>query len=350
MEKNKIKKTYRTDLAYDAVEHENNDQMWQDVNRHVYQINGIDVAKLVVDEQSSNLLNKKAGVYYTIDLTNENYHDYKQSEVIEKSISEVIREILETHQLTGKKCLVVGLGNVNVTPDAVGPYVLDNIIVTRHLFNDATVSNRYSEVSGISPGVMGNTGIETFDIVKSVIDKIDIDYVIVVDALASSSILRINRTVQITDTGISPGSGVGNKRKEISFETVGLPVIAIGVPTVVDFVTITSEVIDLVLKYLALAIDEKEQSNFLANKPLENDLVNQSEPNQKLKEHFFGKIGILTEEEKRELINVAITNNGYNMMVTPKDVDLEIEDLSKIVAMAINLALHRHEENQEKQS
>lgn len=346
MENKNLKQTYRTDLAYDEVEHlgQTRGEHLQTFNKEILDINGVNVYKLTVDEQSSHYLNKKPGFYYTIDLSEENYHDYKRSEIIEKSIATVIKEAIEQLGMTGKKCLVVGLGNVNVTPDAVGPYVLDNVIVTRHLFNDATVSSKYSEVSGISPGVMGNTGIETFDIVQSVIDKIDVDYVIVVDALASSSILRVNRTVQITDTGISPGSGVGNKRKEISKETVGKPVIAIGIPTVVDFVTITSEVIDLVLRYLQMSVNGDVHQNFLAKEKIPQNLLEQKEPSQSLKEHFLGEIGKLTEQEKRELIHVAITDNGYNMIVTPKDVDLEIEDLSKIIAMSLNLALHNHDE------
>lgn len=334
------KKMYRTDLAFDEIEHlkgENANQKMYDELRY----NDIKTYRLVVDEQISETINKKKGTYYTIDLEQRDYHDYKESEVIENGVALVLKELIEKLNLTRKKCLVVGLGNDNVTPDAVGPYVLDHVIVTRHLFTDQTVSDKYSEVSGITPGVMGNTGIETYDIIKSVVNTIDVDYLIVVDALASSSITRINRTIQITDSGISPGSGVGNRRKELSYETLGVPVIAIGVPTVVDFVTITTEVIELVLRFLSGKKENQIKTNFLAKTPVENNLTDLKEPSDEFKNYIFGEIGKLSEEDRLALIDQAITNNGYNLMVTPKDVDMEIEDLSKIIAMSINLALHQ---------
>lgn len=332
------KKMYRTDLALDEVEHIENQASESLYEERQY--NEITAYRLVVDNHLHDLIGKKKGIYYTIDLGKNNYHDYKESESIEKGVASVLKELLEEHNLIHKKCLVVGLGNDNVTPDALGPYVLDRIIVTRHLFTDQTVSNKYSEVSGITPGVMGNTGIETYDIIKSVVNSINVDYLIVVDALASSSIMRINRTIQITDTGISPGSGVGNKRKELSYETIGVPVIAIGVPTVVDFVTITTEVIDLVLKYLSGSMGNNLKANFLSKEPIKNDLHLFESPSEEVKNYFLGEIGKLNDEERQALINQAITDNGYNLMVTPKDVDMEIEDLSKIIAMSINMTLH----------
>ena len=212
----------------------------------------------------------------------------------------------------GKKCLIVGLGNINVTPDALGPYVVDNVIVTRHLFELNKISEGFSNVSAISPGVMGTTGIETYDIISSVVKEIDCDYLIVVDALATSSISRVNKTIQITDSGINPGSGVGNKRKELSFDTLGIPVIALGVPTVVDSVTITSDIIEYLLKHLENINEEK----------------------------MLGEFGLLKEETKRKLIKGVLEPNGFNMMVTPKEIDADIEDLTKIIANSINLSLH----------
>ncbi len=335
------KKMYRTDLAFDEVEHFGKNDDSKNVLYDELDYNGLKTYRLEVDDYVSGLIEKKKGIYYTIDLEQHNYHDYQESEKIEKGVSLVLKEIIEKHGLTRKKCLVIGLGNDNVTPDALGPYVLDHIIVTRHLFTDQTVSDKYSEVSGITPGVMGNTGIETYDIIKSVVNTIKVDYLIVVDALASSSITRINNTIQITDSGISPGSGVGNRRKELSFETIGIPVIAIGIPTVVDFVTITTEVIDLVLKYLNGSADDKLKTNFLAKEPLENKIHNFEEPSAEFKNYFLGEIGKLNENERSALIDQAITSNGYNLIVTPKDVDMEIEDLSKIIAMSINMALHQ---------
>lgn len=319
----------RTDLAYDVVTR-HKDYDIKDFFESYEEISGIPVYKNIIGTEASKVLNKQKGTYYTIDLTKVDFHDVNLCENVEHALADVLIKMLINLNLKNKKCLLVGLGNINVTPDALGPYVMDNVIVTRHLFKMGNISEGFSEVSAISPGVMGNTGIETFDIIKSVNDSIKADFVIVVDALASSSIARVNKTIQITDTGISPGSGVGNRRKELSEKTMGVPVIAIGVPTVVDAVTITSDAIDLVVKYLSKATNEKK-----VHEPIEN-----YEPTEETKEILMGQIGLLTEEEKKNLIKEVLTPNGYNMMVTPKEVDADIEDLSKIIATGLDMALH----------
>ncbi|OLA10570.1 MAG: GPR endopeptidase [Coprobacillus sp. 28_7] len=252
----------------------------------------------------------------------------------ENVLANVIKEVMEFENIKNEdKGLIVGLGNINVTPDSLGPLVVDNVIVTRHMFmiNPSKVSPGIREVSAIAPGVMGTTGIETFDIIEAVKSKIDVDYMIVVDALASRSIDRVNKTIQITNTGISPGSGVGNRRKELSKETIGIPVIAIGVPTVVDAVTITSDTIDIIMKYM---------NNLHRNKPEEIDIENTPRPNKEYREELFGNVGALSEEEKRQLIDEILTPTGFNMMVTPKEVDLDISDLTQIISKAIDQALH----------
>lgn len=325
-----LKNLFRTDLAYDEVE-------YLDLVESINTTSGISISKLNVDNELANKINKKEGLYYTIDLLDDSFHDYKKSELIEEEVSKVLKDLIEQEKVMGKKCLVVGLGNINVTPDALGPYTLDNIIVTRHLFVNGTVSDKYSEVSGISPGVMGSTGIETFDIIKSIVDDIKVDYLIVVDALCSSAIKRINKTIQITNTGISPGSGVGNRRKEISKETLGIPVIAVGIPTVVDFATVASEIMDLVVKYLDFH-SKGETVNFL--NPTDMNLE-ERKVDQTLKTKFLGEIGKLNDEQKKQLLYDVVNNGGYNMIVTPKEIDLDIEDLSKIVAMSINKAVHK---------
>ena len=307
----------RTDVAYDeAINHVSD---LPDLIQSDEIIDDIPIYKSVVGPYASSVMNKKVGTYYTIDLENIDYHDLTICENVEKIVGKVIKRFIDEKKLSRSKCLLVGLGNINVTPDALGPYVMDNVIVTRHLFKMNNVSEGFSEVSAISPGVMGTTGIETFDIIKAVKEKIDIDFMIVVDALASNSTKRVNKTIQITDTGISPGSGVGNKRKELSEETVGIPVIAVGVPTVVDAVTITNDTINYVIDYL---IKDTKQTN------------NNS------KELLMGQIGLLNEEEKRALMYDILSPTGYNLMVTPKEVDEDISDLSKIIASGINFAVH----------
>lgn len=330
---NLMKWQVRTDLAYDEVLSQNNE------------IEGVQTSNFIVDDlnvikhyvlDSSNI-NKQAGTYYTIDLKDVDFHDSKICENIEKCLSKVINELLIEKGLKNKKCLLVGLGNINVTPDSLGPYVMDNVIVTKHLFDMNNISEGFSNVAAMSPGVMGTTGLETFEVIKSVIENISFDFLIVVDALATNSIERVNKTIQITDTGISPGSGVGNKRKELSEKTVGIPVIAVGVPTIVDAVTISSCVIDYVLKYLnQVSSSNKPSDKLVVHHQIDLDIPT----NRVVDEELFGQFGKLTEEEKRSLIQDILTPSGYNLMVTPKEIDADVEDLSKIIAGGLNIALH----------
>lgn len=315
----------RTDLATEAIKN-------YQIDEEERNINGIELRRVFVDESQGKAIGKKQGVYYTLDTRAIETHDNDDIANCVNVLSSVIKEIMEYEEIKeNAKGLIVGLGNINVTPDSLGPLVCDNVIVTRHMFllDPTKVSPGIREVSAISPGVMGTTGIETFDIIEAVKNKIDIDYMIVVDALASRSIDRVNKTIQVTNTGISPGSGVGNRRKELSKETIGIPVIAIGVPTVVDAVTITSDTIDIIMKYM---------SNM--HKSRKMDIENTPRPNKEYREEIFGNVGALSEEEKRQLIDEILTPTGFNMMVTPKEVDLDISDLTEIISKAIDKALH----------
>jgi len=337
--------TLRTDLAHEDVSRRKPEEL-PDVQREELDVQGLRVQKTVIGETAAEKLKKRAGSYFLIELEPGDYHDSKTCRKIELALSEVLDYMLTDLGVKGKRALVVGLGNVNVTPDSLGPYVLDNIIVTRHLFELGTVSEGYSEVCGMSPGVMGTTGIETYDIINAVRGQVEVEFLIVIDALAAASIARVNRSIQITDAGISPGSGVGNKRKEISSQTMGVPVIAIGVPTVVDAVTITSDTIDFILKYLNQeAFGEKRLAEALASTPLKQDFSELELPKEDLREQWMGKIGLLTEAEKRSLIKEVLTPQGYNMMVTPKEVDADVEDLAKLIATSIDITLHESYRN-----
>ena len=197
-------------------------------------------------------------------------------------------------------------------------------------------------MSAINPGVMGTTGIETSDIIASIIDKIKPDFVIVIDALASQSIERVNKTIQMTDTGIHPGSGVGNSRKEISKEVLGIPVIAIGVPTTVDAVTIVSDTINYMYKHFSYT---KENINNPSNKLMissPNYLKKNIRINKKDKSKLLGMIGNLDEQETRQLIYEVLSPVGYNLMVTPKEIDFLIDKLSYIIGEGINKSLHKN--------
>ena len=152
----------------------------------------------------------------------------------------------------------------------------------------------------------------------------------------------INKTIQITDTGISPGSGVGNKRKELSQDTLGIPVIAVGVPTVVDAATITSDTMEYILKYLNHKANNNDvPASKLSIEPMNVDYEKVEEAPNKMKQHLMGQIGLLDEQQIKTLIEDVLTPNGFNMMVTPKEIDADIEDLAKIIAMGIDITLHK---------
>lgn len=333
----------RTDLAFESINLEKMQYANEVIDEEFTQNNMI-IKRTVINENVGREINKKPGLYYCLDTSAIQTHDHDDLKNCEYALSTIIKEVLKFEGIDHtKRGLIVGLGNLNVTPDSLGPLVIDNVIVTRHMFiiNPEDVSQGISDVSAISPGVMGNTGIETFDIIDAVIKRINVDYVIAVDALASRSIARVNKTIQVTNTGISPGSGVGNKRKELSKESIGIPVIAIGVPTVVDAVTIASDTVEFLLKYFNVKLNEKDRpSNKIVFKA---DPINYSEteaPEQKYRRHFLGEFGVLDEDAKRQLINEVLSPNGYNMMVTPKEVDIDIEDLTQVISGAIDRALH----------
>lgn len=330
----------RTDLAFEAID------MLElkncpEIKEEEYEVNKMIVRRTIVSDKIAKELGKKSGIYYSLDTRSIETHDNDDLENCEKELTKIIKEVLNVEGINSShKGLVVGLGNINVTPDSLGPLVVDNVIVTRHMFliNPEEVSEGISEVSAISPGVMGTTGIETVDIIDAVIKKINVDYVIAVDALASRSIARVNKTIQVTNTGISPGSGVGSKRKELSKSTIGIPVIAIGVPTVVDAVTIAIDTASFVMKYLTKYIEDKKIFQDEMNKKINFEEV--KEPHDKYKKQFLGDFGTLDDIAKRELIEEVLTPNGYNMMVTPKEVDLDISDLTHVISGAIDRALH----------
>ena len=227
----------RTDLAIDYVEEK---KELEGVKHKTEIIDNIKVTN--VELESDNVLNKKKGKYITLEF--EDVTDSKNRQKVIDTLTFVLKKILKVKK--NSFGLVVGLGNDKSTPDSLGPLVVNDIIVTNHLYLLNEMSNTYKRLAAINPGVMGETGIETSDIIESVVKKIKPSYLIVIDSLASKSIERLNKTIQITDTGIHPGSGIGNKRKEISFETLGIPVIAIGVPTVVDATVIVSDTINFI--------------------------------------------------------------------------------------------------------
>lgn len=324
----------RTDLIVEQVTDENN------VSTKVYDENGIKITTVEVDKNMSEQINKKVGDYVTIEF--DDVTDSHNQEIVKKIFSEQLSEIIKKTKIKDSdKCLIIGLGNDKSTPDSLGPLTIDKVLVTNHLFMYGQVEEGFRSVSAIIPGVTGTTGIETSDLIKSVVDGIKPDFLIMIDALASQALDRVNKTIQISNTGIHPGSGVGNSRKEISKDTTGIPVIAIGIPTVVDAVTVVSDTINYMQKHYAF------HKKFIKN-PL-SKLVSSTQINYLKKEvaiekedkiNLLGIVGSLNEMEIKQLILEVLTPIGYNLMVTPKEVDFIVEKLATILGEGINISLH----------
>lgn len=310
--------------------------------------NDIKISLVEVTAEGEKNLGKKQGQYLTIEVVGIRQQDTELQGKVEKVFANEFAHFIKQAGIKeDASCLVVGLGNWNVTPDALGPLVCENLLVTKHLFDlqPEYVEDGYRSVSALSPGVMGLTGIETSDIIFGVVEKTKPDFVIAIDALASRSIERVNSTIQISDTGIHPGSGVGNKRKEISKETLGIPVIAIGVPTVVDAVSITSDTIDFILKHFGKEMREGDKpSRSLVPAGMSfgkrRKLTEEDLPEAEHRQTFLGMIGTLEDEEKRKLIYEVLSPLGHNLMVTPKEVDVFIDDMANLLASGLNSALH----------
>ena len=338
--KNRInlsKYNVRTDLVIDNEIKDNY------VNKREINDNII-VTNIEVNIELSTLLNKKEGIYTTIEFEDVTNHEDKE-EII-TVLSEEINKILIKKDINNKaSCLILGLGNRLSTADSLGPATIDKVMVTRHLFLlNANVKEGIREVAALSPGVMANTGIETYDIICSIVKEVKPNFLIVIDALASSSIERINKTIQITDTGIHPGSGIGNNRKEISHDTIGIPVIAIGVPTVVESSIIVSDTINYIFNHLSY-IKENFDSNKLVIKHRNSkkylEQIKKSNLSHEEKQEVSGILGTMDEEKKKELIFEVLNSIDYNLIVTPKEIDFLIDKLSEVIAKSINRALHK---------
>ena len=323
----------RTDLAIEASINIDN------INKSVKRIDDIIVTNIYLDSNSSKIVNKKSGNYTTIEF--DDVTDFNKKEKVKEIFSKELKIFLEKLNIQlDASCLVLGLGNISSTPDALGPLSLNNILVTNHLFEISKVEEGFRRVSAFSPGVTGNTGIETSDLVLGVISKLKPDFVIVIDALASKSLDRVNKTIQMTDTGIHPGSGIGNNRKEISKGTLGIPVIAIGIPTVVDAVTIVSDTITYMQKHFSYMKNNIKSVNKLIPINKINYLNASVEIKLEDKKNLLGMVGSLDDIEIRQLIYEVLSPIGYNLMVTPKEINFVIDKLSDIIGSGINKALH----------
>ncbi len=328
----------RTDLIIESIDNNCSSIVEQDEKK----IDDIIINNTTVKENIDNL-GKKKGSYITISF--KDVTDTTNRKKLEDIVThELILMMKKLNIDKDSKALVIGLGNYKSTPDSLGPKILNDLVITRHLFllEDVKIEKGYRNVAGFIPGVMGNTGIEARDVISGIIKEIKPDFLIVVDALASSSIERVNKTIQMTDTGINPGSGVGNSRMEISHDTIGIPVIAIGIPTVVDAVTIVSDTIKYLFKKFSYNLAHINKASQKL-KPV-NNINYLKEEYQDLsmddKEKILGFLGNLSEDEIHQLMFEVLSPIGYNLMVTPKEVDFLVDRLALVLATSINRSLH----------
>ncbi len=289
----------RTDLALEAKE------MYHDKAKDITDIEGVKATSReedgvivthveVLNQKGSYSIGKPIGNYYTFEMPDFKEVGYAYYYIVTELLSEHLQQIIS--DLKNKTILVAGLGNRQITSDALGPFTVDKLIVTRHLHELVPDKTKgLGSICAISPSVLGMTGIETAEIIKGVCEKIKPAALIVVDALASRKMQRVATTIQMSDTGINPGSGIGNNRKEISEKTIGIPVVSIGVPMVVDVITIAY---DAVLKNCTQC----------------GDLL------KKL-------------EEKKQGSSTLFT-------VTPKDIDKLTLQMANIISAAINISAH----------
>lgn len=267
----------------------------------------------IINEQGEKSMGKPIGSYITIEIPHFVHYDSDTMDQVSSVLAEHLEPLIKLDD--SMTALVVGLGNWNITPDALGPKVISKLMVTRHLKQlvPDSIDEGIRPVCALAPGVLGLTGIETGEIIRGVVEKIKPNLVICIDALASRKMERVNTTIQIGNTGISPGSGVGNRRMELSERTLGIPVIAIGVPTVVDAATMANDTIDLVLDEMIKAAQSGSQ--------------------------FYDMLKSIDKNEKQRMIQEILQPYVGNLMVTPKEVDMVIDSMSKIVANGINIAL-----------
>lgn len=343
-----LEETYpiRTDLALESQERLKKNRgtvkgvRFQEEERD----NGVVVSTVIIEtENAARAMGRPRGTYVTIEAPEMVEEDEGYHRDISLELARIIREMLpkevwedadaggpedgaETKEtaagLADKlaqgldvSVLVVGLGNREVTPDALGPRVVDNLFITRHIMNEfgryAFSDEDVSKISGIVPGVMAQTGMECVEILRGVVRETNPDFVITVDALAARNVKRLGRTIQLTDTGITPGSGIGNHRNAINRTSIGVPVISLGVPTVVDAATIVSDAMTTLIEAMSLA-----------------DLQG------------------LDERERQELARELLSPQLNGLFVTPKNIDASIKTLSFLISEGLNVALLGNKEEQ----
>ena len=288
----------RTDLALEAKESLDEDGSLNGVvfDEQTDGVTGIKVSRLrILNETGERSMGRAKGVYYTFETVSLSENDGEYHREVSEFLAGYIRETIKRHMKKKPPyhVMVVGLGNREATPDALGPYVVNNLDITEKLAED---DRRFGYVSAISPGVMAQTGMETAQIIMGVVKELKPDCIIVIDALAARSTARLANTIQLSDTGIMPGSGVGNHRNAINDKNMGVPVIAIGVPTVVDAATIVGDALE-------------------------------------------GLLDSMDYSRRKQVVQDFIPESMSRMYVTPKDVDELVKRISFTISEAVNISM-----------
>ncbi len=314
----------RTDLVDDITK----------LDGDTYDKNGISINKYEIDDDTSSKIGKKKGKYITIsfeDVTDsDNYLNLKN--VLKDELTPFFKNI--------DKILFIGLGNRNSTPDSLGPKVCDDILVTAYLTDFGPLEEGFKNTAIFTPGVTGNNGIETNKLIKSVVSIYNPSLVVLIDALATSSMSRVCKTIQITDTGINPGSGVLNSRGEVSFDTLNVPVLAIGIPTVVDAVSVVSDTLTFLEKKYSFQKKFMQEKKSLFVPSFNINYLKENITDTDTTE-LLGLVGSLNSYERNQLFYEVLNPIGYNLMVTPKEIDFVIEKLSCLISSSLNEVVHK---------
>jgi len=307
-----------TDLAIESaavIDPKIRDAKESGISANVFEKNNICVTEVkITNKNGEKAVGKPIGKYVTIEVPGLRDSISSVCENTRKMLTDELKKFIDLDK--NHTVLVVGLGNRFVTPDALGPKVIDKLLVTRHLYGvlpDEITKNMHS-LCAVAPGVLGITGIETGEIIKGIAEKIKPDIIVAIDALASHKTSRISTTFQISDTGIVPGSGIGNKRYALNKKNIGVPVIAIGVPTVIEAVAVANDAIDMLIEAVRENADESSE--------------------------IYKSVSAFDNEKRYEIISGLLSPSGSDLIVTPKEVDSLIDEVSEIIADSINEAVN----------
>lgn len=326
----------RTDLideSKEVVEHQTRQQKealddTSGVSIDEFKENRVKITKVIVDKRGQEQIGKKEGTYITLSVPTLTIDDHNGFEQLEKSFTKYLDDIHKDIKINkDSKVLVIGLGNKTITPDAIGPFAIDSM-------QNEQSENPSDHFIMYAPGVTGQTGFETSDFVHALTERIKPSLVLVIDALATRGSSRLCKTIQITNTGIHPGSGVGNQRTEVSKEVLGVPVTAIGVPTVVDATVIIADAIDNVFRSIAAKVEEKGKPSGKLSVTSWTPEAN-SRVDLNLIKPIFGEWSTWSTEDRLKLFEEVFASHPERLIVTPKEVDVWITKYSILISKCL---------------